>query len=272
MPTPDTAGLEESRRDIRAAARKLGISEAKYLVQSYYQVQEYRKASGNMTTALTKDGKPCDLVNWISRSQKRIEEDIKAGLAAFALADPTGEWALSNHGIGPVITAGLLAHIDITKAPTVGHVWSFAGLNPAVKWLKGQKRPWNADLKVLCYKIGDSFVKSSGNDKSFYGPIYRHRKEQEVARNEAGAYAQIAAETLATIKIQEPTTKAAYESGKLPAGRIDMRARRIAVKLFLSHFHDVMMWYQLSKRAPIPYAFAHLGHAHPIDCPNPPWV
>lgn len=56
----------------------------------------------------------------------------------------------SIHGIGPVISAGLLAHIDIHRAVTVGHIWRFAGLDPSVKWLKKTKRPWNAGLKVLC--------------------------------------------------------------------------------------------------------------------------
>jgi hypothetical protein len=41
----------------------------------------------------------------------------------------------SIKGIGPVIAAGLLANIDITKAPTAGHIWRFAGLDPSSKWV-----------------------------------------------------------------------------------------------------------------------------------------
>ena len=44
-----------------------------------------------------------------------------------------------------------------------------------------------------CWKIGDSFVKQSGSDKCFYGHIYRARKEQEVAFNDAGKFADQAA-------------------------------------------------------------------------------
>jgi hypothetical protein len=44
----------------------------------------------------------------------------------------------------------LLARIDIVKAPTAGHIWRYAGLDPTVRWNKGEKRPWNAGLKVLC--------------------------------------------------------------------------------------------------------------------------
>lgn len=271
MHTPQVAGLAESRKDIRAAALTLGREEIRYLVTSYYQVQEYRKAAGNMALALGKDEKPCELVSWLSDSQRRIEDDIKAALEAYVKNEPTGQWCLAQHGIGPVISAGLLAHIDITKAPTVGHIWSFAGLNPAQKWGKGEKRPWNAELKVLCWKIGDSFVKSRGSEKSFYGPIYETRKAQEVAKNEAGEFAETARRTLEERNIKDKETRAIYSVGKLPAGRLDLRARRVAVKLFLSHFHDVLMWNEMGKRAPEPYAFAHLAHAHRIDCPSPPW-
>ena len=60
-------------------------------------------------------------------------------------------------GIGPVITAGFLAHIDIAKAPTVGHVpGGSADLDPTVKWDKGTKRPWNVVMKRLCWIVEES--------------------------------------------------------------------------------------------------------------------
>ena len=31
---------------------------------------------------------------------------------------------MANYGIGGVITAGLLAHID-KKSPTAGHIWNY---------------------------------------------------------------------------------------------------------------------------------------------------
>ena len=265
------AGLAEARKDLRAASLELGKEEIRYLVKCYYQVQEFRKSSANMARAMARDEQPCQLVSWLADSQKRIEEDIKISLDVYASNDPTGAWALSQHGIGPVITAGLLAHIDITRAPTVGHIWSFGGWNPDRKWLKGQKRPYNAALKQVFFKIGDSFVKTSNSPKSVYGPIYRQRKELETTRNEEGKFAALAARTLKERRINEPATRKCYESGKLPPGAIDMRARRIAVKLFLSHFHDVLMWHELGRRAPVPYAFAHLHHAHVLEPTNPPW-
>ena len=265
------AGVIESRKDIRKAAQLIGRSEAAYLVNTYYQVQEFRKAAGNMARVLDKEEKPNALPSWLYEQQLGIESDIKIALFSYVQNNATGRWALTQHGIGPVITAGLLAHIDINKAPTVGNIWSFAGLNPAVQWKKGQRRPWNAALKTLCWKIGDSFVKTRSSNKSFYGPIYDRAKELELTRNESGKFAEQAAATLRKRTFRDEKTRLIYESGKLPAGRLDLRARRKAVKLFLSHFHDVLMWNELGRRAPVPYAIQHLGHAHEIKCPTAPW-
>ena len=57
----------------------------------------------------------------------------------------------------------ILAHVNPEKTTTAGKLWAFAGLNPEVKWEAGQKRPWNARLKMLLvYKAGESFIKQSG--------------------------------------------------------------------------------------------------------------
>ena len=172
-------------------------------------------------------------------------------------------------GIGPVIAAGLLAHIDIERAPTVGHIWNFAGLNPDQEWSKGQKRPWNAKLKTLCWKIGQSFVKVSNNDKDFYGKIYQERKAYESALNEAGEYAEQARAKLEKFKIGKDTESYKwYSEGKLPPAHIQQRAERYAVKLFLSHLHEI--WYRehYGTEPPKPFAIAQLEHAHYISPPN----
>ena len=175
----------------------------------------------------------------------------------------------SQYGIGPVIAAGLLAHIDISRAPTVGHIWAFAGLDPTRKWEKGQKRPHNAGLKTLCWKIGQSFMKFSNEDDCFYGKLYRQAKERYVAKNDAGDYKDQAAELLPKFK----KTTDAYkhlEKGQLPPAQIDARARRWAVKIFLSHMHEV--WYELHHgvKPPCCFAVTMLGHAHYIPVPNWP--
>lgn len=132
------------------------------------------------------------------------------------------------------------------------------------------KRPWNGNLKVLCWKLGDSFVKQSSRPNAFYGRLYRERKAQEVERNEAGEFKDQAAETLATKRIQDKLTRAIYEAGMLPPGRLDLRARRWAVKIFIAHWHDVAYREHYRKDPPKPWVFAWGGgdHAHMIDVPR----
>jgi hypothetical protein len=55
---------------------------------------------------------------------------------------------------------------------------------------KGQKRPHNAKLKVLCWKIGDSFVKQQSRENDVYGKVYGERKRLELERNDAGLFAE----------------------------------------------------------------------------------
>ena len=183
------------------------------------------------------------------------------------------------------------------------------------------KRPWNAALKTLCWKLGESFVKVQSNEADVYGKLYAQRKAEEIIKNEAGDFADQARAVLEKKKLGHSTdaykwyigrglaeqraearlknaktrddpkdkgkgktqtwldgkwvTKAAflkkytapeYFVQALPPAHIHARAKRFAVKIFLSHFHEV--WYELhhKKPAPSPYPIANMpGHVHKID-------
>src|SRR6185437_10902883 len=58
------------------------------------------------------------------------------------------------------------------------------------------KRPWNARVKVLCWKIGESFVKVKANENDFYGKLYEKRKLMEQLKNERGDFEFTAKEIL----------------------------------------------------------------------------
>lgn len=201
---------------------------------------------------------------------ENLENQIRRALDTWSEGQELGRWAKSICGIGPVIAAGLLAHIDIAKAPTAGHIWRFAGLDPTMEWKKGEKRPWNASLKTLCWKIGESFVKVSGNKKDFYGKLYLERKDAEQKRNESGSLADQAAAKLAKFKIGKKTEAYGhYSAGKLPPAHIHARAKRWTVKLFLAHYQQVG-WTMATGQTPVrPYVLEHLpGHVHAIEPPN----
>ena len=255
--------------DLRKAAATLGADEARYLVDLYYQAQDFRIASAGQVRSLSASEEPHGTISFIQDQFRLIEKQIHGALDVYSNSQPIGRWSREHTGVGPVIAAGLMAHIDIEKAPTVGHIWRFAGLDdPAnYQWGKGQKRPWNAKLKTLCWKLGDSFVKFSGHQKCFYGHIYVARKQFEVERDESGGNADAAKRKLETTNIKDAETRRIYEAGHLPAGRLDLRARRYAVKLFLSAWHEQAYREAYGTEPPLPYPIAHLGHAHKINSP-----
>ena len=207
--TPTVGVVQEAIRkltkDERNAAITLGKAEARFLVDAYYQLQDNRIRSDGQVRSMSKDGEPHATLQWLADMNRTLEESIKAALDAYSGSDPVGQWMRSQKGIGPVIAAGFLAHLDITKAETAGAFWSFAGLDPRKTWDKGQKRPWNSNLKVLCWKLGESFVKVSGNEDAFYGRLYKQRKEIEIAKNEAGEFADQAKAKLEKYKIGKDT-------------------------------------------------------------------
>jgi len=278
-------------RDMAKAAKTLSDAEARFLVDSYYTVQEDRIRNAAQTRELTKAGEPNELLGWLTDQSEVLEGQIKRALDKYTEAHKMGSWMREIYGIGPVLSAGLLANISMKPwkcvnpkkkckpeepcnpqchheiIETAGQIWRYAGLDPTLKWEKGQKRPWNATLKTLCWKIGQSFMKFSGQDECFYGKIYLERKKFEIERNERGDNAQLAA----TLKEKVSKTTDAYKSlseGKLPPGQIDARARRYAVKIFLSHLHAEWYRREFGKEPAAPFAIGILGHAHMINPPH----
>lgn len=257
-------------KDLRGASKLLSAHQARYVVDLYYQLQNYRIRAANQVRS--SENEPCALLDWLFNSFQLTETELKAHLNIYSKTKIVGKWSQSICGIGPVIAAGLMAHIDIEKAPTVGHIWNFAGINPNIEWGKGQKRPFNAKLKVLCWKIGQSFVKQSNRDKDVYGKLYKQRKEYEQRKNNALEYSEQATRKLTTTKIGQTTDAYKhYSAGLLPPAHIQQRAERWATKIFLSHWHHVAYYEHFNEMPPKPFAIAQLGHAHEIAVPNWPF-
>lgn len=393
----EPTAIQRLSRDLAAASASLSIEEVGYLVKAYYAWQEKRKESDNQKRTLVEDHKPHAVIAWMVAQEETMENQIKRSLDKFTDHHPVGKWMKSIHGIGPVIAAGILAHIDIEKAPTAGHIWRYAGLDPTVSWLSkevvtktinehcdefGQvaasegaresrmtelrrivdldfeldiddvtklkrmpgnlrqlsdeyqsllnfdpealkglrknqryvdrdtvrwccshfgrnydtlirymsdketgelkltvtslanavvRRPWNGELKVLCWKAGQSFMKTHNNENSVYGHLYAQQKLKYQNKNANGEFAERAAREL---NDYDPSTEAYghLKQGRLPPANIDGMARRWAVKIFLSHVHHVMYWHKFKSMPPKPFAIAHLEHAHMITVPTPAWA
>jgi len=318
--------------ELRQQAREMGMQQARYLVDAYYSMQEYRKSGANKMRAGDNGDTPAmPLLDWLTAQFATLEVRLRDLLGNFAQASPIGEWSLNQVGIGPIIAAGLLAHIDMQIAKTPGHIYRYAGLDPSQEWLGREKatarltdvavddagvlleadfarvaasvglrvdklvkrlvdrdgnpvpatkanvikalslRPWNARMKVLCWKIGQSFVKVSGRDDAFYGRLWAERKALEVQNNEAGLYAEQAALALTKAKYGKDTDAyKCYIQGKLPPAHVQARSERWAVKLFLSHWWEVAYEVTYGEKAPEPYPIAILGHADRIPVPGWP--
>jgi hypothetical protein len=287
------------------------------------------------------------------------EKQVQRVLDDWTSTDPTGIWAKNQVGIGPVISAGLLAHIDFEKATNPSKIWRYAGLDPTLRWLgsagsqkllghvhgetedpdyaamdigdpsvlteaeiqaldedlredgRGQlsreqlvlvsrlsnrslgmliragkddkgritrqsmlrllsKRPWNASLKVVCWKAGESFVKFSNHERCLYGHLYQERKDLETTRNETGQFAKQAEKALKDKKYRKDTDAyKAYSNGVLPPAHVHARAKRYAVKIFLVHFWENGYRNHYGKEPPEPYAFTPQGgHADRIPVPE----
>ena len=270
---PSQDAVQRLSRDLVKAASTLSVNEARYLVDAYYTIQEYRKASASQVRALAASNEPHSLIAWLQDQNDTLEKQIRRALDSWTDSLPAAVWAKGVVGIGPVISAGLAAHIDIQRCPTVGHIWRFAGLDPTLQWLPKTKRPWNADLKCLCWKIGESFVKVSGNPNDFYGKLYARRKGTEQERNEAGAFADQARQKLEQSSIGKSTDAYRwYAEGKLPPAHVHARAKRWAVKLFLAHYHHVAWKLATGQEPPKPYVIGIMGHTDFIEPPNFPEI
>lgn len=208
-------------RDLKKAAATMSEQEIRYLVDAYYTFQENRKAAANQSRALKESGEPHEVLIWTREQAETMEAQIQRALDAWTEERELGRWVKSITGIGPVIAAGLMSTVDLDVATNAAKLWRFAGLDPTSVWEKGQKRPWNASLKRLCWIIGDSFVKQSGRDSDHYGQLYHKRKEYETKKNYAGEYADQCKISLATKKFGTDAEAVLWYSGALDPRVVD---------------------------------------------------
>lgn len=248
-------------RDMRKAFKGgINRANARFLVDAMQQLQQLRIACESRRRSAN-GTEPTSMVEFLAENFLCLEKSFQTPFKTFIKGDPTAAWAASICGVGPTFATYLVAYIDIEFAPTPSSVWRFAGYDPTAKWGKGEKRPYCHNLKVICWRISDSFVKVSNNPKSFYGKVYRQTKELYTEQNGAKTYAAKAKAMLDSKKGYSKENKALLEKGFLPPFLIDLRARRRAVKLFLAHYwaREYERFYR--KQAPEPWIIAHGGHA-----------
>lgn len=285
--------ITKLNKDLREAAKNMDKKEVRLLVDRYYQMQFNRIRAAAQVRAASEGKEPSLILVHALEQAEKLENQIKVSLDVYSNSQPMGRWCRDIVGIGPVIASGLLTYLDIEKADTAGHFWSYAGIvGPSQTWGKGEKCPWNIKLKTLCvFKLGESFVKTSNHENSIYGKMYKERKALEWDKNQKGEYYAQAEAVAAKVGKDTETYKwatAQYNkadfSGTSPKGviatggalgvemlspaHIHARARRYAVKMFLSHLHQRWYEFHYNKPAPAPYMIAHKGHVHIVPAPE----
>ena len=261
--TIDALSAEE-----RELAATMPAEEARWITDAYYQMQNQRLRTGAQMRSAEKRGAAYRLTAQLNLRAKTTENLYRSLLHAFAKENAVGEWALSIMGIGPVIAAGLLAHIDIKRAPSVANIWRYAGLDPTVpRPKKGVLRRHNAKLKNLAWLTGESFVRTKSREGAYYGKLYDERKVYETAKNARLEYAE-QAKILAQSVGEDTKAYAANSKGMLSDGHIHERCKRWAVKIFLCHWHHVA--HEVTYKVPPakPFILTREGHTHYLAPPN----
>lgn len=263
------------------------------LVEIYYDFQKQRIATfNNVMMNCERNGiSEEDLekkynVKPLIDEAKAYENKIKKRLTDEVQNYPLYDKYLKNiQGIGPVISAGLIANIgDIGKFGTISKLWMQSGLGfnkfcpecdhptyvelefedrdgnltkqkklkpfencpechkqtiPIIqRTTKGYRNNWSPRLKVLAWKIGDSFVKQKAS-KSGYRRLYESLRKGDTENHPT--------------KIKE-NGKTKYNDGHMYN-----RAVRKTVKIFLSHLW--ITWREMEGlEVKQPYVSKVLGH------------
>lgn len=308
--------LARIRKDLKANGKLMGRKEVKFLVKCYYEFQKERIISNNRIKAVERNGaEPVACLSFFMSHFEELEKTMITPLKAYVENDEVGQWLIKNKGIGPVIAAGFLSFLDITRAPSASHFISHAGFDPSMSWdtdkgqwkrtitkhnpvtgqrdfigeqLLGRKRPFNLELKTLCFKFSKSIVMVGKGD--LYRQIYDERKALEIQRNAAGQFQAQAFALLERInkgKIQDlvqdddddektpeekeaeiKSYRATLAKGQLVLAHLDARAQRHVKTIFLNHLFEVMYETHYRRKAPQPYALAHLAHVDYIAPPH----
>jgi len=221
------------------------FSRMRTLVEIFYDAEDLRIRTEARLRALGEDLKVPNedvrgifaVLSWLRSAEKSARKEIEMEVKNEELWK---QYLSKINGIGPILAAGLIGYIeDIERFETVSKLWAYAGLHvvegKAPRRRRGQKINWNPKLRVLCWKIGESFVKMRGGGG--YRDLYeKHRAEYE----------------------------AREDLKKEAKGRRYAMAKRKTVKIFLSHLWEV--WRRLES-LPIrrTYVEEKLGHKDIIE-------
>lgn len=133
---------QDMMTDLRSI-KSISKPEIKILVDSFYQIQNIRKGTREQIRAIeqgrTGGGSEyatnVAILDWVNQNTSVIESGIEKCLEMICLSTEVGQWLLLTTAIGPVLGAGLMSYLDVTKAYYATGFINYAGLND-------NNRPW----------------------------------------------------------------------------------------------------------------------------------
>ena len=233
------------------------------------------------------------LINNLDSRLKDDEVSIAKDMAKALKTIPLwGEWFQRVKGIGPIIAGGTIGETKtITRFAHISNYWSWAGVGVhdgvADHRIEHTKITWSPHMKVLCWKMGESFAKTGGYLKLAFKDFKADEEHKNVP------WMAPVNKDLAGLKLHDPDCGLLkLAAGTTPArtpginitkanieqllknckkdgideieirrtdGHVDQRAKRKTTKLFLGLTH--MKWMEmLGLPVSAPYARAMLNH------------
>jgi hypothetical protein len=235
----------------------MGNKEAQYLLDMYLFMLKRRVA---IASKISRCGIESRALGFLLDQIKAREGHARVLLDIYSDNHPVGAKMKEVKGIGPVIAAGLLAHVNMDRATTYGKILAYGGFNPNMVWNKGELRPFCAEFRSILIHAKRVFQFLSGNPTSYFGMHFKRYKNLIIAQNENGGMKEAAAAKLAKFNYRHETKAyQCYIEGKLPPAHITQLAGTKTLKLFIGCLHKY--WSEhLGRSAPLPYAVEHMGH------------
>jgi len=290
-------GVEAPYGEIpKSTAEKLAV--LKQLVSTYYGVQKVRVGMGNRIAGIVKEYGETEYTNRlvdVFETSEEIEKSIMKHVRPILKEFPIySMWLRHVKGIGDVLAAGLISGIKTpARFENISKLWKYCGYHVengrAPRRTAGSKVSWSPFMKTLCWKVGESFVKTKG----YYRLAYETFRKDEERKSEEGMVKPIddavgfIAKDEEVINVISKSKQTESEPAFLTKSKVDMlkkkgiteirvgmtkshvfaRAKRKTVKLFLAHLWQV--WREIED-LPVtePYAHTLLGHADLIEPPR----
>lgn len=160
------------------------------------------------------------------------------------------KWTVAIKGLGGgSLAAQLFALVDdIGRSPSISSLWRYAGQavfdGKAERHVKGKTSHFNTKLKTVCWLISDQFIRQQ---TPFYSDIYYDYKAKQREKHPEVVEVKKKSKNGKTIFL--------YTDDHLHA-----RARRVAVKMFLSHW---WVTWRTEEGLPVsaPYVQAIMNHS-----------